>query len=1233
MFKRSTMKRLVPYFGNSIRGHQKKSPARHRTLSVECLEQRTVLSADVYISEFLASNSGGLEDGDGDSPDWIELYNAGTSSADLSGHYLTDDSADLTKWAFPAGTTIAPKATLIVFASDKGSEGPIGELHTNWKLSTDGEYLGLIEPDAQTVIHEYAPTFPPQTTNISYGLSMETSKFTLVDDTTAMRYHVPANAGVDGVWRNTSFDDSVWSIATAAIGYETNSGSGTAYSSLIDATVATGTTSAYTRFSFEVTAPESLDALWLEMLYDDGFVAYLNGELIRSENAPATPAWNSTAGSVNRPDEEVLDAYVRYDVSGYLDLLVAGQNVLAIHALNQASSSDMLMIPRLVASSTDIVMPQVAGYFSQSTPGAPNGETLLGVVADTKFSVDRGFYSEPFLVEITTDTTDATVVYTTDGSVPAVDENLAVTNGTLYTGPISIAGTTNLRAAAFKQGYAPTNIDTQTYFFTSDIITQTYLSAIDAGFPSSWRGTAADYGLDPDVIGPGDLFGGVYASQIESSLTAIPSLSLTLNRDDFFGPSGIYANPTGAGIDWERATSAELIYPDGEVGFQIDAGVRIHGGASRTLTKKHSLRLLFKSEYGDAKLDYPWFGEDGVDEFDTIVLRPHFNDGWGWGGENGDVDSSFIRDRWFRDTQAAMGHASSRGSLVHLYVNGLYWGLYNPSERPDDSFAAETFGGEKQEYDVVNHDGLHEGSLDAYNTMIGLTQQVDSASSEASRTEAYFELQGKLADGSVDPHGDVWLDMVNYIDYMVLNHYGGNNDWPNRNWFAIRRRGDESEGFRFFAWDSEIALDLSSRTSLFENNLGQSSGAAEAYGSLLDSEEFRLAFADRVHQHLFNDGALYVNPDNPAYDPLSPQDNVPASRFAALAETVYEPLVAESARWGDQHTSFPRTRDNEWQTEMDYMLGFYFQYRHDVVLEQWVAAGLYPETAAPEFLVDDSRQHGGEVTAGAALGFEDPNTGTQGTIYYTTDGTDPRLVGGALNTASATAFTGSFGLPEGSTLVKARVLLDGEWSALTEASFDAISSLPDNADFNQDGIVNLADYTLWRNNLGNTGDTQLPGDADHNHVVDNGDYLIWKDQFGTLPSSFPVAAAIASTSAPWLVTNASTGPDTFEAKSMPEESPIDLRSLAGATSNPGVHHAPAADGQPTAMVVEQAFMASDANGQDQQRESQLPAFSYLNLDEESGDGPAQVGNFLHVALDLALTNWIVADWDSSFPDC
>ncbi|MCA9261699.1 MAG: chitobiase/beta-hexosaminidase C-terminal domain-containing protein, partial [Planctomycetales bacterium] len=670
--------------------------------------------------------------------------------------------------------------------------------------------------------------------------------------------------------------------------------------------------------------------------------------------------------------------------------------------------------------------PIVYGYFEEPTPGSPNGAAFVGVVADTKFSVDRGFFSDPISVAISSETPEAMIVYTLDGSTPLVDAQLNVSNGFVYGAPLSISNTTTLRAAAFKQGYLSTNVDSQTYLFLDDVIQQTRESTLADGFPATWGSRSSDYGLDPDVVGPNDRFGGLYVNQIKDSLLAVPSLSITIDNADFFGPSGIYANPTGQGIGWERAASAELIYPDGAQGFQIDAGLRIAGAASRVLSLKNGLRLLFKDEYGDAKLNYAWFG-DGVDQFDTIVLRPHFNDGWGWDGALG--DPAYVRDQWFRDTQAAMGNPSSRGSLVHLYVNGLYWGLYNPSERPDASYWAEHFGGDKSQYDVMVADSVHDGDGAAYSTMISLAQAVVSAA-PADRFAAYQRLQGNLPDGTQDPLQDDYLDVVNYIDYMILNHYGGNNDWPDRNWYAARLRGSESDGFRFVAWDSEIALDLSDRTSLFENNLGKNSGAAQAYGILRNYDEFRLQFADRIHAHLFNEGALYVDPSDPQYDPAHPQSNIPAARLAELADKVSEAIVAESARWGDAKVSRPLTYAN-WQAEINWLTRVYFNSRHNTFLNQLRGDGLYTTFRAPEF-----SQPGGTVPQGYELSM----LASPGTIYYTLDGeTDPRVIGGEVNPSDAVrVYNGAIPLT-GDVIVRARLRTDsGQWSGLVEASFSVL---------------------------------------------------------------------------------------------------------------------------------------------------------------------------------------------------
>ncbi|MDA0811370.1 MAG: CotH kinase family protein [Verrucomicrobia bacterium] len=125
----------------------------------------------VVISEFMASNQTSLIDGDGNYSDWIELHNFGAETVDLSGWFLTDRADDLKQWKFPAGA-LESGGYLIVFASSNHPEDGVdatGQLHTNFRLSAQGEYLALVGSDGISVISEFAPTYPVQTTDVSYG--------------------------------------------------------------------------------------------------------------------------------------------------------------------------------------------------------------------------------------------------------------------------------------------------------------------------------------------------------------------------------------------------------------------------------------------------------------------------------------------------------------------------------------------------------------------------------------------------------------------------------------------------------------------------------------------------------------------------------------------------------------------------------------------------------------------------------------------------------------------------------------------------------------------------------------------------------------------------------------------------------------------------------------------------------------------------------------------------------
>ncbi|MCZ7635145.1 MAG: lamin tail domain-containing protein [Verrucomicrobia bacterium] len=215
------------------------------------------LSAQVVINEFLADNEGGLRTQAGDAADWIELANPGSEAVDLSGWYLTDRASDLTKWRIPDGTSIPAQGYLVVFADSSTNAVVGGELHASFSLSREGEYLGLVRPDGTSIAHEYAPSFPPQLRDISYGLSTPPEQ-ELLGANTPVRYRVPTAEGA-GPWRE----------GVGSLGFS---------GALIETDVAEGLWGVNTRLDAEwsftlESAPAASDQFTLWVRCADGFVA------------------------------------------------------------------------------------------------------------------------------------------------------------------------------------------------------------------------------------------------------------------------------------------------------------------------------------------------------------------------------------------------------------------------------------------------------------------------------------------------------------------------------------------------------------------------------------------------------------------------------------------------------------------------------------------------------------------------------------------------------------------------------------------------------------------------------------------------------------------------------------------------------------------------------------------------------------------------------------------------
>ncbi|MDB4541941.1 chitobiase/beta-hexosaminidase C-terminal domain-containing protein, partial [bacterium] len=268
-------------------------------------------------------------------------------------------------------------------------------------------------------------------------------------------------------------------------------------------------------------------------------------------------------------------------------------------------------------------------------------------VSDTSFSVDRGIYDNPVSVVISTATPGAEIRYTLDNSKPTAN------TGMVYSSPVVISGTTVLRAAAFKEGCVPTNVDTHTYIFTSDVIAHPNM----------------DTGVTQDAV---------YGPQMNDSLKSIPTLSLTFQGD---------VSRT------EREVSFEMInFEDGHA--QVDAGMERFGGYVTNFAKV-SMRVVFRKQYGPGKLEFPLFEDQDYDippaeQFDGLDIRA--------GNHDMSARGAYMSGRFVDDSMIEMGQIASHGRFVHLYLNGIYWGQYHLRERWNASMLSEYFGGVKEDY-------------------------------------------------------------------------------------------------------------------------------------------------------------------------------------------------------------------------------------------------------------------------------------------------------------------------------------------------------------------------------------------------------------------------------------------------------------------------------------------------------------------------------------------------------
>lgn len=641
-----------------------------------------------------------------------------------------------------------------------------------------------------------------------------------------------------------------------------------------------------------------------------------------------------------------LHTNFRLDADGdYLALVAAdGATVLDQIPVGHPQQAAFPPVPSNIAYGRDAN--GTVGFMRPPTPGETNGTAYAGIVAEPTFSRSRGFVDNAFDLTLSTTTPGAVIRYTTNTATPTAN------TGTVYSGPIPVTRNTVIRAAAFREGWAPTRVVTATYLFPDQIINSPVMRTAITRDP-------------------------VYAPKLRAALTDLPTVSLV--------------SPTAYNDLREEPTSVEWIDPSNPAGFQEDCGVRKFGGAFTDFAKDN-FRLYFRSEFGATKLRFPLFaGQDHglrpADEFDQLELR---------GGSHDMVERGFYLSNIFTDdTQLDLGQLGAHGRFVHVCINGTYWGLYHLRERWGASMHAEYLGGSSEDYESINGN---------YNVG-GWAEPGTPYDGDGSIWAHVRDVRSSYAE--VAP----WVDLPHYTDYMLTFLFGGSED-------EYRAVGPNvpGTGFKFFLNDSDGWLCVPNycasgdRTARGAPGRQGGDGPGSLFSTLLKegNPDFRTLVADRFHRALHHDGAL------------TPARN--AARLRARTEPIERAFIAEAARWGYLSPS-------DWAARRDHVLQTWFPGRTAEAIATFRNAGMLPRLDAPSSL-----PHGGLVAIGSRVQFAAP-PGSQ--VFYTLDGSDPRLPGGLPNPGAFQYRSGTVSVP--------LIASGSRWRWFTDATGLGSSTLVDGA--------------------------------------------------------------------------------------------------------------------------------------------------------------------------------------------
>ena len=702
-----------------------------------------VLGQIIQINEIVSSNASIIYDEDGDTPDWIELYNPSNQAVNLDGFGITDDPGDLSMWIFPS-IVIEPNGFLVIFASDKNRK----DLVAQW--------------DAV----------------INWGDSWS---------------YWPGTSAPVSNWDDPGTDISDWSTGPSGFGYGDND----------DNTYIPQIISVFVRKTFQIDDAEIISKALFHIDYDDGYIAYLNGQEFSRRNmgAPNTQvSYNETTTGLHEAEiySGGFPEKITIDLNNFP--LVSGDNTLAIEVHNyNTNSSDLSCIPfltlgynveqddvqephpsmllpnsylhtnfKISSSGEDLILSDQEEnvldsiftgtmetdmsfgryfesgswvLFAEPTPGSSNStSSYAGALSPIEFSMTSGFYNQGQIsVELSTPDESAAIYFTTDGTTPTMDD-------LPYGYSIPLTSTTVIRARAFLNGWLPSETESKTYIFGEDEA---------EGLPVVFLSTDPSTFFDEDT--------GMYV----------------------MGPNASWDFPYfGANFweDWERPIHFEILETDGS-GYAANAGVKIFGGWSRGFPQK-SLAIYARNYYGPSEFGYILFPNTAVESYEAFVLRNSGND---W-------ESTMLRDGFITSlaNDLDIDHQQYRPA-VH-YLNGEFWGIQNIREKVNEHFLASNHSISADNIDLLEMEGVNEWNI-IHGTNTDYINLID-----------YLENQD-MNDTLVQNALEHWIDIESYMSYQAFQIFIDNQDWPGNN-IKFWRDHRFGEKWRWILYDTDFGFGI-----------------------------------------------------------------------------------------------------------------------------------------------------------------------------------------------------------------------------------------------------------------------------------------------------------------------------------------------------------------------------------------------------------------------------------------